>query len=73
MAGEGTAWIEDGRARMSAGGGGASGIAQGTVMRWSQNEWKENWLVVGAWPAEIERVRLSSMIVAGRRRQPLAH
>ena len=21
---------------------------QGTVMRWSQNEWKENWLVVGA-------------------------
>ena len=24
---------------------------QGTVMRWSQNEWKENWLVVGAFLA----------------------
>ena len=29
------------------GGGGAAPV-QGTVMRWSQNEWKENWLVVGA-------------------------
>lgn len=26
--------------------GGASSPVQGTVMRWSQNEWKENWLVV---------------------------